>query len=232
MTELTELALPTEVLRALGLPERTYPVRAAVLAAIDTTAPPLAEMLFGLQCASAGDERGWPQLEPAMARLAKLLARHTHKGFTQELSGPNWWLRLGGVDLKTTIVTVQRGNELIAALQPTRDGRLCVCTYRPLDAKSADYLTALGQTPHPETGVCMRADNWAFALDCSVGMGNHYADALGEAYLSYWEHGIGILWDRSEEPRFRRCLDLTPRPAAELAAELTTYAHCMAAESE
>ncbi|WP_157058447.1 hypothetical protein [Azoarcus sp. CIB] len=223
--------MPAEILRALGLPEMPYPVRAAVLATIDTATPPLAEMLFGLQCASASDERGWQQLEPAMARLAQLLARDTLE-LSHELSGSNWWLRLGGVDLTTTIVTVQRGNELIAALQPTRDGRLCVCTYRPLDGKSADYLTALGQTPHPETGVCMRANNWAFALDCSVGMGNHYADALGEAYLSYWEHGIGILWDRSEEPRFRRCLALTPRPAAELAAELTTYAHCMAAESE
>lgn len=232
MPELFEIEVPNETLHALGLPEMRYPVRAAALATIDTATPPLAEILFGLQCASAGDERGWPQLEPAMARLAQLLAPHTHKGFSQELSGPNWWLRLGGVDLTTTVVTVQRGNELIAALQPTRDGRLCVSTYRPLDAKSAEYLTALGQTPHPETGVCMRADNWAFALDSSVGMGNHYADALGEAYLSYWEHGIGILWDRSEEPRFRRCLALTPRPAAELAAELTTYALCMATERE
>lgn len=230
MPELTELAVPTETLRALDLPEMRYPVRAAALASLDTATPPLAEMLFGLQCASAENECEWQQFEPAMARLAQLLAGS--QPASRDLSRQNWWLRLGGVNLNTTLVTVQRGIELIAALQPTQDGRLCVSAYRPLDAKSAGYLTTLSQIPHPETGVCMRANNWAFALDCAVGMGNHYADELGEAYLSYWEHGIGVLWDRSEEPQFRRCLDLTPRPAAELVAELSIYADCMEDENE
>jgi len=92
--------------------------------------------------------------------------------------------------------------------------------FRPLDAKSAEYLIGLGQVPHPEHGVCMRENNWEYALDCSAGNGNYYAADRGEAYLSYWEKGLGIRWDGSDVPEWRKQLDLVARPAARVVAEL------------
>src|SRR5690606_6418819 len=45
----------------------------------------------------------------------------------------------------------------------------------------------------------------------------------GEAYLSYWEKGLGISWDGSDVPEWRKQLDLVARPAARVVAELGVY---------
>lgn len=95
-----------------------------------------------------------------------------------------------------------------------------MATYRPLDAKSADYLIGLGLLPHPEWGVSMRENNWEYALDCSAGTGNTYAFERGEAHLSYWEHGIGVSNTGEIYPDWQAMLDLVPRRPAKLAIEL------------
>ena len=64
------------------------------------------------------------------------------------------------MDLSGKLVAVQRGDVLIAAITARDDGRLRVVVFRPLDAKSAEYLIGLGQVPHPELGVFMRENNW------------------------------------------------------------------------
>ena len=114
-----------------------------------------------------------------------------------QVAGDNWWLELGPVDLGAKLVTIQRNDKLIAAITPRDDGRLRVAVFCELDDKSKDYLKGLGQTPHPEHGVCMRENNWEYALDCSAGGGNNYAADKGEAYLSYWNRGIGVSYDDS-----------------------------------
>lgn len=70
------------------------------------------------------------------------------------------------------LVTIQRGDALIAAITARDDGRLRVAVFRPLDAKRAEYLIGLAQVPHPQRGVCMPENNWEYALDCSAGNGN------------------------------------------------------------
>mgnify|MGYP000930297901 CR=1 FL=1 len=45
----------------------------------------------------------------------------------------------------------------------------------------------------------------------------------GEAYLSYWEKGLGISWDGSNVPEWRKQLDLVARPATRVVAELGVY---------
>lgn len=124
------------------------------------------------------------------------------------------------MDLGGKLVTIQRADALIAAITARNDGRLRVAVFRPLDAKSAEYLIGLGQVPHPEHGVCMRENNWEYALDCSAGNGNYYAADRGEAYLSYWEKGLGISWDGTDVPEWRKQLDLVARPVARVVAEL------------
>ena len=50
--------------------------------------------------------------------------------------------------------------------------------------------------------------------------GNFYAADGGEAYLSFWEKGIGINWDGTDNPVYRPYKDLVPRRAALVATEL------------
>jgi hypothetical protein len=69
----------------------------------------------------------------------------------------------------------------------------------------------------------MRENNWEYALDCSAGNGNHYASERGEAYLSYWEKGLGISWDGTEVPEWRKQLNLVARPAAQVVVELGVH---------
>ncbi len=221
MQNFAELHLKPETLAQYGLPDIAYPVPAADLksALLDNGDLPLAVMLHGLQQRSQDGEAEWQQVEPAMDRLAELLAPDDARDVISA-AGDHWWLEVGPVDLGGKLVTIQRGDALIAAITARDDGRLRVAVFRPLDAKSAEYLIGLGQVPHPEHGVCMRENNWEYALDCSAGNGNYYAADRGEAYLSYWEKGLGISWDGSDVPEWRKQLDLVARPAARVVAEL------------
>jgi len=183
---------------------------------------PFAKMLYGFQQRSRVGNVEWQSLEPAMERLAQLIApQDTREIITA--AGDNWWLEIGSVDLDAKLVTIQRRDLLIAAIVNRGDGRLRVAVFRPLDAKSAGYLIGLGQTPHPEYGVNMRENNWEYSLGCSAGMGNHYAADRGEAYLSYWEKGIGILHDGTIAADWRAMKDLAPRTTALVVTELGVH---------
>ncbi|TVQ95252.1 MAG: ADP-ribosylglycohydrolase family protein [Chromatiaceae bacterium] len=69
----------------------------------------------------------------------------------------------------------------------------------------------------------MRENNWEYALDCSAGIGNYYALERGEAYLSYWEIGLGISRDGTEVPDWHRQRNLVPRPAAQALVDLGVH---------
>ncbi|TXH33465.1 MAG: ADP-ribosylglycohydrolase family protein [Burkholderiaceae bacterium] len=77
----------------------------------------------------------------------------------------------------------------------------------------------------------MRENNWEYALDCSAGNGNYYAADRGEAYLSYWEKGLGISWDGTEVPDWRTQLSLVARPAAQAVVDLGVH-HSLSEDSE
>ena len=224
MQSFIEIHLKPQTLERYGLPDIPYPITIDDLQTSldDGEGPPFATLLYNLQKRSEYDCPHWRDLEPAMARLAELLAPKADHEILA-VASENWWLELGPVNLDTQIVTVQRQNNLIAAINPTKDGRLRIATYRPLDAGGASRLIAMGQNPHPEYGVCMRENNWEYALDASVGMGNFYRFTAGHAHLSYWEDGIGIYGDGTEDPNWREMLDLTPRPAIQVMTELGIY---------
>src|SRR5690606_7701925 len=131
-----------------------------------------------LQEAASDGEADWKHLEPAMSRLSAMLAPEDERDVISA-AGDTWWVEVGPADLRDKLVTIQRGDNLIAAIVPRDDGRLRVAVFRALDARSARYLTGLGQVPHPERGVCMRENNWEYALDCSAGTGNYYASERG-----------------------------------------------------
>lgn len=224
MQSFIEIHLKPQTLERYGLPDIPYPITIDDLQASldDDESPPLATLLYNLQKRSEYDCPHWQELEPAMSRLAELLAPKADHEILA-VASENWWLELGPVNLDTQIVTVQRENLLIAAINPREDGRLRIATFRPLDAKSASRLIGLSHNPHPVHGICMRENNWEYALDISVGTGNLYALEAGDAHFSYWEDGIGIYGDGTEDPEWRSMATLTPRSAIHVMTELGIY---------
>ncbi len=204
-----------------GLPDIPYPItiQGFHAAISNPTEPAFAEMLFALQLRSMAGSSDWMSLEPAMDRLVELIMPNDTRG-TVDAAGESWWLQIGPVDLAQRLVTIQRGNQLIAAISPRADGRLRIACYRPLDSKSADYLIGMGAERHPEHGVCMRENNWEYTLDCSAGMGNWYAFERGEAHLSYWEAGIGVMRDGARDSEWFQKRNLPDRQPVKVAMEL------------
>lgn len=154
-----------------------------------------------------------------MARLAELVAPDDVRDVISAAS-EEWWLEIGPVALNGPVIAIQRNDELLAALARRDDGRLRVACYRPLDAKSIGNLMALGQIPHPVHGVCMRENNWEYALDASAGTGQFYAYERGEAYLTYWSNGLGDRGDGQIHEAWIAKRTMLPRQAAHVALEI------------
>jgi hypothetical protein len=222
MEKYTHLILKPSLLSRYGLPCIPYPFAIERFAAHPDQDLPIADMLYGLQQCSSDGDANWQEMEPAMERLVQLLTPEDTRPLIAA-AGDTWWLEIGPVDLDSQLVAIQRGEKLIAAIIPREDGRLRIAVFRPLDSKSAEYLIGLGVNPHPDNGVCMRANNWEHALGSSAGMGNCYASERGEAYLSYWEKGIGVSWDGSEVAEWRLYRELVPRCPAHVAMELGVH---------
>lgn len=216
-----ELKIKPNVLSRYNLPDIHYPVPADEMnsaLAMDGELP-LAAMLHGLQQLSSKDDTDWLSLEPAMDRLATLLSPDDDRDVISA-AGEEWWIEIGPVDINGKIVTIQRQDKLIAAIASREDGRLRVMTFRPLDAKSARYMIGLSRVPHPEYGVQMRENNWELALDSSAGMGNIYASERGEAYLSFWEKGLGKSSDGKILPDWFDQKNSIVRPPVQVATEI------------
>ena len=224
MPDFADFRLDLDALARYGLPDITYSIPVTDLHLVGSAGGdlPLAAMLYGLQSRASDGNADWHYLEAAIDRLASLMAPPTW-GVVVTATRDGWWLEIGPVDRDQALVTIQRGELLMAAIACRDDGRLRVAGYRPLDAKSAEYLIGLAQTPDPEHGVCMRQNNWQYALDCSAGQGNAYATDRGEAYLSYWEKGIGCCADGSEVAAWRSQNAAVARQAAVVATEIDVY---------
>ncbi len=227
-----DIHLKPDVLARLGLPDVAYPVPLEDLHCVmgDGGELPFALLLHGLQQRAQDGEAPWQALEPAMDRLAELAAPDDSREVVVA-RGDDWWLEIGPVDLGGRIVTLQRGDCLIAALCPRQDGRLRVAVYRPLDARSARYLIACALNPHPVHGVAMRENNWEYLLDASCSFAHWYAADRGQAYLSRWDHGIGVEGNGEVDRVWWVMRELVPRRAAVVATELGIH-YVMEGEAE
>jgi hypothetical protein len=191
-TDFVTLHWKLEILTEFGLPDIGYPIPTLMLKRL-MTLPEIdfGDMLYWIQEYSAQSRQYWRDYEPAMLRLSELLApEETPEVITAE--GDDWFLLVAPIDLTNEIVTIQRDGCLVAAMQDYGNGRLVASVYRPLDSKSARYLLSLSIKPTQDGRVCLKPNNWEYALDSSAGMGNAYAADRGEAYLSYWQFGLGI----------------------------------------
>jgi len=206
-----------------GIPEIHFPVPVEEMERLSTTGNiEFPMLLYWLQEYSTHNPDKWLDIEEAMGRLAELLAPEDDRD-TVPVEGDTWYFHLSPVDLGGEIVTIQRQEQLLAAMQPLDDGRLKVSVYRPLDAKACQYLVSLGARPHPEHGINMRENNWEYALDSSATMGNMYASERGESYLSYWEHGIGLKSDKSPVTGWVDMRTLRPMPVNVTAVQVGVW---------
>ena len=193
MTQVMDLQFKPEVLARYSLPVIGYPIsETALVESLQNGGElPLAAMLYGLQRKAAAGGVDWRSLEPAMDRLAQLLAPDNEADATT-VAGDEWWLELGPVDLANKILTIQRDGALIAGVAPREDGRLRIAVFRPLDAKAAHMLMRVGKLPGADGKVSNCESNWELALDASAGLGQVYSANAGLAYCSYWQYGLGV----------------------------------------
>lgn len=210
---------------ALGcyrLPDIAYPISSQALEAFnrEDISVSFADMLHFLQTQSAQGHVDWRASEVARSRLAELLAPPDERAIVTA-AALEWWLEIGQVDLQQPVITIQREDALISAMQSRMNGTLRVATYRPLDAVSARLLINLALRAHTTHGtVCMRADNWEYALDCAAGTGQTYAAYRKEAYLTYWPGGIGRYATGEVDAHWSQMDNAEFRPPAHVAIEL------------
>jgi hypothetical protein len=193
-----KISLTDEWLQQAGLPDIEYPIPTAVFEEIIDSGKIIefSQMLFWLQEYSSQTPGEWMDYEEAMLKIAVKLAPYDPRPQIG-IFGDNWFLMCGRVNLAKEIITIQRRDYLIAAIQNYGDGRLLACSYRPLDSKATRYLMDLAVNPAPNGTVWTRSNNWEYALDCSARAGNVHASHLGESYLSYWEFGLGLGNDKT-----------------------------------
>lgn len=234
MKEFIEMHWKAEWLGKYGLPDIGYPMPIDACDEVLHSEGEIsfAQILFWLQEFSAEQQEGWQELEPAMRRLAELLAPDDLREVLTA-QGDTWFLELGPINLSSTIITIQRRDHLIAAITPRQDFRLRVSAYHPLDAKTINYLLGMSLHPDNEGNVCMRPNNWEFALD----QANHdipafYACERGESYISFWEYGLGVKSDGTHSESFYCQKQLKPLAPNVLATQIGVYYSFYLDESE
>lgn len=138
MANWVDFRLKPEALARYDLPDIAYPIPADAFHALldDGGDLPLAVMLDGLQRRARDGGAASQAMEHALECLATLLAPDDDRE-TVTAARERWWLEIGPVDPDGKLVTIQRGDCLIAAIAGREDGRLRVAVFRPLDAKSA-----------------------------------------------------------------------------------------------
>ena len=239
MNRLIDIHFDAAGLTEYGLPNMGYPIPVENLndSSGITGAFPFALMLFGLQERARDRDSGWRTLEPAMQRLAELLASQEDSFVNRDESmentaeadqghafeGDQWWFELGPVDLRAQLVTIERQGTLLASVGPREDGRLRISVHRPLTGDSIKNLFRLCVKPHPEYGVSMRENNWEYALDASHGLGNVYTADAGGTYLSHYQSWEKCSGRTAENPPWRSDGEMGCRNADWVAVEIAVH---------
>ncbi|MGY0650375.1 hypothetical protein ACW7GZ_00670 [Luteimonas sp. A537] len=207
MHQMIELHPTADALTGLGLPAIPYPVALpAFQAAVANDGElPLADMLHGLQLRAARETADWQAMEPAMARLAELLAPDD-AGECLAAEGAGWWIEIGPVDLGGAVVALQRDDALLAAIAQRADGRLRMAAYRPLDGHSIELLVGLAR------GDVQLAD-----------VPLHAAGEAGLPGLSRWSADPGSGPGLETQPAWRTQPALAARRPAFVLAEIESW---------
>ena len=159
------------------------------------------DLLFYLQQYSACLKEGWEELDPAMLRLTEILAQEDDNP-VGNIYTPDFYIHLQPHDLSLEVITMIRGDRILAAIFPGSDFTVSMSAFHPFDARTMNFLMQMARHPH-NGGVCMRENNWEYALDMAAPtLGSMYACERGDSYLSYWENGLGVCSDGKIDSTF------------------------------
>jgi len=195
MDDFIQMRFRSEWRDRYGLPDIGYPVPCGELEAVVARgAASFAELLYWLQVYAENHEAELADAEAGMGALIGLAVSGDSRPVVA-VRGDTWGFEAGPVDPAGPIVTIQRGDRVLALIGPTEDYGLRVAVNVPLDAKAIRYILGLSCNPVPDGCVCMRPNNWEYALDqASRVTAAFYARENGTSYLSIWDEGLGILF--------------------------------------
>jgi len=194
MPEYIQIALKKAFLSKYSLPNINYPIpTASIKQVLDSYEDVcLQDILYWLQVYSASLKKDWESLEPALLRLSEIVATGDDESegniYTSE-----FYLNIRQIDIRSEVITINRGEKILVAIQPYLNFTLSISVFHPIDAKAISYLIDLGRIPHPDYGVDMRENNWEYALDMAAPKASSmYAKERGESHLSYWKNGLTL----------------------------------------
>ena len=217
--------LSEKVINKFDLPEIGYPFPIAGIAqAADLDGDiEFEQLLLGLLAYSSLVEKEWELFESAILRLSELVIPGSEE-VEGNIHTPDFYLRIQAMDFDQETISIFRGDKMLAAIQPTTNRRLAISVFHGLDAKTVESLINMSRHPNPKYGVCMRENNWEYALDVAAPRASSmYATQRGESYFSYWQHGLGVLHDGNIDPEVEKYRYMEPVKPNIIAAQIGAY---------
>lgn len=169
------------------------------------------------------------ELEMSIIRLSELLMSDVKKteGY---IYTDDFYINISAIDFSKEMITINQGDKLLVAIQPTDEFRINISVFHALNARVIKQLMDLGKNPNPTTNeVSLRENNWEYALDqAGLVTAAFYAEIRGDSYLTYWKNGLIVELDKNKENyQFNRYLCCKPFPPYIVAAQIGTYYQLM-----
>jgi hypothetical protein len=212
-------------LAEVGLSAHEFPVPSSAFAEfVENDGQVLyADLLYWFQRYAALDRDDWQVHENALKGLIQLIAPEDDRETIEVKGEDQWALDIGPVDLSETIITIQRNHLLLCAIRSDPNGRLIASPRRPLDSRSLLMIISASMVPGPDGRVAMRPNNWEYLLDQTASNGQFYAFERGDAYLSFWEHGLGICHDGEADEDWMAQRETPPLLPSHVATQLGVH---------
>lgn len=225
MDEYIQLELKSDFLKKHNLPNVHYPIPTSSLQYVLNSGGniDLHSLLFWFQCYSSSLKNEWKEIEPALLRLAQILATKNDDS-VGDIYTPDFYLHIKQMDISQELITISRKDKVLVAIQPHLNLTISIAVFYPLDAKTISLLIDLGKCPHPQYGVSMRKNNWEYALDVAAQKTSSiYAKERGDSYLSYWNNGLKFLSSEQDDMNLKSYHTKTQMKPNIVASQIGTY---------
>lgn len=221
MTELATFTFKKEALDKLSLPSQDYflPTETLKAGLIDIDRIPKELLLHGLQLKMAEKRGNYKEHHESVLSLCNLF---NDAGVEDEtfVEGDNWTVLYGNIDLVSDeIVTIQRNDELLAALKQEGE-HLVISVYQPLDDFALTKIRAICEDIDKMTGEAIGRNKLRYAAHRASSFAQSYASDAGQSYLSYWQYGLGVSHNGDIIEPWRRQTSLNPLPHKHIGTQL------------
>jgi ADP-ribosylglycohydrolase len=211
MTELISLTFKKAALDNLNIPEQEYFLPKQIFKAGLTNIEniPKELLLHGIQLRMSEKGCNYKEQHKAILALCNLF---NDQGVEEEsfFESDTCTVLYGDIDLAIDeIVTVQRNDELLAALKQVGE-HLVISVYQPLDDSALNKIRAICENVDQMTGELIGRNKLQYAAHRAGSVSQSYSADAGESYLSYWQSGLGISHDGSSLEVWRKQTSLNP----------------------